>query len=65
VRRGSCRHHDPGAGATPPDAAGENFTATVVTVSLVAGVGGTWTVVDVGHSGAKAMCNDVGAEDDG
>jgi hypothetical protein len=37
----------------------------VVAVSLVAGVGATWTVIDVGHSGAKATWNDVGAEDDG
>jgi hypothetical protein len=34
-------------------------------VSLVAGVGGTWTVIDIGHSGAKATSNDVGAEGDG
>lgn len=40
-------------------------TAAVVAVSLVAGVGATWTVIDVGHSGAKATWNDVGAEDDG
>ena len=39
-------------------------TAAVVAVSLVAGVGATWTVIDVGHSGAKATWNDVGAEDD-
>ena len=40
-------------------------SAAVVAVSLVAGVGATWTVIDVGHSGAKATWNDVGAEDDG
>jgi hypothetical protein len=34
-------------------------------VSLVAGVGGTWTVIDIGHSGAEATWNDVGAEGDG
>jgi hypothetical protein len=35
-------------------------TIAVVAVSLVAGVGATWTVVEVGHSGAKATWNDVG-----
>jgi hypothetical protein len=37
-------------------------TAAVVAVSLVAGAGATWTVVDVGHSGAMATWDDVGAE---
>jgi MFS family permease len=40
------------------------ITAAVVAVSLVAGVGATWTVVDVGHSGAKATWNDVGPDDE-
>ena len=35
-------------------------TAAVVAVSLLAGAGATWTVVDVGHSGAKATWDDVG-----
>jgi hypothetical protein len=35
-------------------------TIAVVAASLVAGVGATWTVVEVGHSGAKATWNDVG-----
>ncbi|MGQ0431163.1 MAG: DUF2231 domain-containing protein [Microthrixaceae bacterium] len=39
-------------------------TAAVVAVSLVAGAGATWTVVEVGHSGAKATWDDV-ADDDG
>ncbi len=39
-------------------------TAVVVALSLIAGVGATWTVVDVGHSGAKATWNDVGSEAD-
>ena len=38
-------------------------TAAVVAVSLLAGAGATWTVVDVGHSGAKATWDDVGEED--
>lgn len=43
----------------------KTVTAVVVAVSLVVGVGATWTVVDVGHSGAKATWDDVGAEDEG
>jgi hypothetical protein len=38
-------------------------TAVLVAVSLVVGAGATWTVVDVGHSGAKATWDEVG--DDG
>lgn len=45
-----------------PTLPGKAVTASVVALSLVAGVGATWTVVDVGHSGAKATWNDVGAE---
>jgi hypothetical protein len=38
-------------------------------VSLVAGIGATWSVVDVGHSGAKATWatvqdTDTGDDDD-
>jgi hypothetical protein len=40
-------------------------TAAVVAVSLLAGAGATWTVVDVGHSGAKATWDDVGDGDGG
>jgi hypothetical protein len=40
-------------------------TAALVVVALVAGAGATWTIVDVGHSGAKATWNDVGNEDGG
>lgn len=36
------------------------ITAVVVVVSLVAGAGATWTVADVGHSGAKATWDEVG-----
>lgn len=39
-------------------------TAAVVAVSLLAGVGATWTVIDVGHSGAKATWDEVSDEDD-
>lgn len=35
-------------------------TAVVIAVSLVAGAGATWTIVEVGHSGAKATWDDVG-----
>lgn len=40
-------------------------TAAPVAVSLLAGACATWTVVEIGHSGAKATWNDVGAEDGG
>ena len=46
-----------------PELPARAVTIAVVAVSLVAGVGATWTVVEVGHSGAKATWNDVG--DDG
>jgi hypothetical protein len=48
-----------------PSLPARTVTAAVVAVSLVAGVGATWTIIDVGHSGAKATWNDVGAEDGG
>ncbi len=35
-------------------------TAVGVTLSLIAGAGATWTVVDVGHSGATATWSDIG-----
>lgn len=38
------------------------LTATVVVVALVAGIGGTWTVVEIGHSGAKATWDGVGEQ---
>jgi hypothetical protein len=48
-----------------PSLPARTVTAAVVAVSLVAGVGATWTVIDVGHSGAEATWNDdVGVEDD-
>lgn len=34
-------------------------TAVLLGASLIVGVGATWTVVDVGHSGAKSVWNDV------
>jgi hypothetical protein len=43
-----------------PDLPARTVTAVVVAGSLVAGVGATWTIVDVGHSGAKATWDDVG-----
>lgn len=39
-------------------------TAVLVVAALVAGVGAVWTVVDVGHSGAKATWSDVQAGED-
>ena len=38
-------------------------TAALVAMSIVAGAGATWTIVEVGHSGAKATWNDVGADE--
>ncbi len=46
-----------------PSLPARTVTAAVVVVSLVAGAGATWTIIDVGHSGAKATWDDVGAED--
>jgi hypothetical protein len=40
-------------------------TAVVVALALVAGAGATWTIIEVGHSGAKATWDDVGAADGG
>jgi hypothetical protein len=37
-------------------------TAVVVTLSVVVGVGAIWSVVDVGHSGAKATWDNVATE---
>ena len=45
-----------------PSLSAQTATAAVVAVSLLAGVGATWTVVDVGHSGAKATWDDVSDE---
>jgi hypothetical protein len=43
-----------------PNLSGRTVTAVVVAMSLVAGAGALWTVIEVGHSGAKATWNDVG-----
>ena len=43
-----------------PTLSSRAVTVAVVAVSLVAGVGATWTVVEVGHSGAKATWDNVG-----
>jgi uncharacterized membrane protein YqjE len=44
-----------------PETSPRAATAVVVVLSLIAGVGATWTVVDVGHSGAKATWEDAEA----
>ncbi len=36
-------------------------TAVLVGASLIVGVGATWTVIEVGHSGATSVWNDVSA----
>lgn len=48
-----------------PTLSTRTVTAVVVALSLVAGAGATWTVIEVGHSGAKATWDDVGADDGG
>lgn len=48
-----------------PSVRGTTVTAALVALALVAGAGATWTVVDVGHSGAKATWDDVGDNGDG
>ena len=45
-----------------PALSARTVTAALVAVTLVAGAGATWTVVEVGHSGAKATWNDIGDE---
>lgn len=43
-----------------PNLEAKTVTGVLVVLAVVSGVGATWTVVDVGHSGAKATWNDVG-----
>ena len=45
-----------------PASAARTITAAVVVMSLLAGAGATWSVVVVGHSGAKATWDDVGKD---
>ncbi|HET6953145.1 MAG TPA: DUF2231 domain-containing protein [Acidimicrobiales bacterium] len=40
-------------------------TVVLAVVALVAGAGATWTVTEVGHSGAKATWDDVGGDEGG
>ena len=47
-----------------PTISAKAVTTAVVLVSLIAGAGATWTVVEVGHSGAKATWSDVEADDE-
>lgn len=47
-----------------PSIPSRTVTAAAVAISLIAGVGATWTV-DVGHSGAKATWEDVGTDGGG
>jgi hypothetical protein len=45
-----------------PSVSAGTVTALLVAIALVAGAGATWTVIEVGHSGAKATWNDVGED---
>jgi hypothetical protein len=47
-----------------PLLASTKATALLVAVTLVTGVGATWTVAEVGHSGAKATWDDLPEEGD-
>jgi hypothetical protein len=38
------------------------LTAALVVLALVAGTGATWTVIEVGHSGAKATWDEIDQE---
>jgi hypothetical protein len=41
------------------------ITIALVSAALVTGAGATWTIAEVGHSGAKATWHDVAAPDGG
>lgn len=43
-----------------PSMPARTVTSVAVVVALIVGAGATWTVIDVGHSGAKATWDDVG-----
>jgi len=43
----------------------KTVTAALVVAALITGAGATWTVADVGHSGAKATWDDVSNETGG
>lgn len=45
-----------------PSMPARTMTSAAVVVALIVGAGATWTVIDVGHSGAKATWDDVGDE---
>lgn len=46
-------------GKIPPNA----VTGVLIAGSLIAGIGATWTVLEVGHSGATSVWHDVSSED--
>ena len=46
-----------------PFLAARKATVVIVALSVLAGVGATWTIGEVGHSGAKATWEDVGDEE--
>ena len=47
-----------------PGVSPARITAALTVLALLASVGATWTIVDVGHSGAKATWNDPEANGD-
>lgn len=46
-----------------PNLSPTTMTAVLVVAALITGIGATWTVVDVGHSGAKATWDELPAEE--
>jgi hypothetical protein len=43
---------------------GGAITAALIVTALLAGSGATWTIISVGHSGARATWHDVSDEKD-
>lgn len=52
----------PAVGRRWPSVPARPLTAALLVVSFVVAAGATWTVIDVGHSGAKATWNDVSTD---
>ncbi len=48
-----------------PNLSPTRVTAVLVVAATITGIGATWTVIDVGHSGAKATWDDLPAEEEG
>ena len=62
-RRRKASREAAGAISRRSSVSGSTLTAVLVVLSLIAGVGAIYMVVDVGHSGAKATWNEVGNDE--